>query len=239
MSRTERLHRLLQVIVESYIQTAKPVGSKTLVQDHGFEYSPATIRNDMALLEQEGYIIQPHTSAGRIPTEKGYQFYIHHFLQQKQLKAAQRKQLDAAAQKRAAYHNALRAVAKAVADATQETVLVSIGDQDYYYTGLSHLMRKPEFTAEQEVMAEIGEVLDGIEDNMQPILEAATDEVQVLVGQDNPLNQSCSVVLTEYRNGGKRSVMGIFGPMRMDYSTNIAILNYMEELMDQLHDRQE
>ena len=67
---------VLRAIVEDYVATEEPVGSKALVERHGLGVSPATVRNDMAALEDEGYIHQPHTSAGRVPTDKGYRAFV-------------------------------------------------------------------------------------------------------------------------------------------------------------------
>jgi len=72
----ERKLAVLRAIVEDYVSTTEPVGSKSLVDRHGLDVSPATIRNDMAVLEEQGFIVQPHTSAGRIPTDKGYRLFV-------------------------------------------------------------------------------------------------------------------------------------------------------------------
>lgn len=80
-----RKQKILAAVVESYIETGEPIGSKALHEQTGFEVSPATIRNEMADLTNKGYLIQPHTSAGRIPTEKGYRFYVDHLLEVKPL----------------------------------------------------------------------------------------------------------------------------------------------------------
>ena len=77
MSEDRRL-RVLRAIVQDYVQTSEPVGSKALVERHSLGVSPATIRNDMAALEDEGFIAQPHTSAGRVPTDQGYRYYVDH-----------------------------------------------------------------------------------------------------------------------------------------------------------------
>lgn len=77
---TQRMIDILKVIIDEFVATAEPVGSKTLVEKYGLDYSSATIRNDMANLEAMGYLEKPHTSAGRIPSSKGYQFYCEHLL---------------------------------------------------------------------------------------------------------------------------------------------------------------
>jgi heat-inducible transcriptional repressor len=76
MTLDDRKASILRAVVEEYIHTAQPVGSQHVAQAPGVQVSSATVRNDMALLEQEGYLVQPHTSAGRVPTEKGYRFFV-------------------------------------------------------------------------------------------------------------------------------------------------------------------
>lgn len=87
----ERRLAVLRAIVEDYVSTREPVGSKVLVERHSLGVSPATIRNDMAVLEEEGYIAQPHTSAGRIPTDKGYRAFVDRLATVKPLSAAERR----------------------------------------------------------------------------------------------------------------------------------------------------
>ena len=90
MSEDRRL-AVLRAIVEDYVQTREPVGSKALVERHALGVSPATIRNDMAALEEEGLIAQPHTSAGRIPTDKGYRLFVDRLSNVKPLSAPEKK----------------------------------------------------------------------------------------------------------------------------------------------------
>ncbi|HET7350029.1 MAG TPA: heat-inducible transcriptional repressor HrcA [Marmoricola sp.] len=87
----ERRLAVLRAIVEDYVSTREPVGSKALVERHRLGVSPATVRNDMAVLEEEGLIAQPHTSAGRIPTDKGYRFFVDRLTQIKPMSAAERR----------------------------------------------------------------------------------------------------------------------------------------------------
>jgi heat-inducible transcriptional repressor len=91
----ERKLAVLRAIVEDYVSTTEPVGSKSLVDRHGLDVSPATIRNDMAVLEDLGFIAQPHTSAGRIPTEKGYRLFVDRLSSVKPLSAAERRAIEA------------------------------------------------------------------------------------------------------------------------------------------------
>ena len=90
----ERKLAVLRAIVEDYVSTTEPVGSKSLVNRHNLDVSPATIRNDMAVLEEQGFIVQPHTSAGRIPTDKGYRLFVDRLSGVKPLSAAERRAIE-------------------------------------------------------------------------------------------------------------------------------------------------
>ena len=85
MNLDERKKKILSSVVEDYIVSAEPVGSKTIMEKYNLEYSSATIRNDMKLLEEAGYLEQPHVSAGRIPSTKGYRYYVDNLMKEKKL----------------------------------------------------------------------------------------------------------------------------------------------------------
>ncbi len=87
----DRRLEVLRAIVEDYVRTQEPVGSRALVERHDLGVSPATIRNDMAALEEEGLITQPHTSAGRVPTDKGYRLFVDRLSSVKPLSSAERR----------------------------------------------------------------------------------------------------------------------------------------------------
>src|SRR3990170_2582313 len=82
---TERRQRLLRFIIDEYVNTAQPVGSGAIVQKYHLPVSSATVRNEMACMEEEGYIVQPHTSAGRIPTDQGYRYYVEALMREEDL----------------------------------------------------------------------------------------------------------------------------------------------------------
>src|ERR1051325_832705 len=90
----ERKLAVLRAIVEDYVQTKEPVGSRTIADRHALGVSPATIRNDMAALEDEGYIAQPHTSAGRVPTDKGYRLFVDRLSTVKPLSTAEKRAIQ-------------------------------------------------------------------------------------------------------------------------------------------------
>ncbi|GAA1796243.1 heat-inducible transcriptional repressor HrcA [Luedemannella flava] len=94
MSLDDRKLEVLRAIVEDYVSTQEPVGSRALVERHNLRVSPATVRNDMAVLEEEGYLRQPHTSAGRVPTDKGYRLFVDKLSRIKPLTPAERRAIE-------------------------------------------------------------------------------------------------------------------------------------------------
>ena len=90
----DRKLAVLRAIVEDYVSTNEPVGSKSLVDRHNLDVSPATIRNDMAVLEEQGFIVQPHTSAGRVPTDKGYRLFVDRLSEVKPFSSAERRAIE-------------------------------------------------------------------------------------------------------------------------------------------------
>ena len=247
MDKNQRQNALLRAIIHEYIKTAHPVSSKILVEKCGFPCSSATIRNDMAELEEAGLIAQPHTSAGRIPTEIGYQYYIRHFLHPADLTETNKETLkDAFRTHVPDERQRTKRVAKTLANITQEAVVVSFANGDVVYTGMSYMFRQPEFTEANSMLAvseafdRLDEVMHSIHEHLeQNVHEEVADDIQVLMGKDNPFSQNCSLIVSEYEfDNTEKGTLGILGPMRMDYDMNIAILEYMESLLTQYEKEQ-
>ena len=123
MELDERKYKILDSIILRYLKTGEPVGSRIISKDSDLNLSSATIRNEMADLEDLGYIMQPHTSAGRIPTDKGYRLYVDHMMEDKVSEVNDLKEL--LIQKVDRMDNLLRQIAKLLADKTNYTSLVS------------------------------------------------------------------------------------------------------------------
>ena len=91
---SERESLILQAVVQGYITTADPVGSRTIVKRFGLDLSPATVRNVMADLEEDGYLQQLHTSSGRVPTDQGYRYYVNHLMRVQELTLTERARIE-------------------------------------------------------------------------------------------------------------------------------------------------
>lgn len=116
---------VLRAVVEDYIRSQEPVGSTTLARDHDLGVSSATIRNDMAALEDEGYLIQPHTSAGRVPTEKGYRYFVDRLATVVPLSEAQRRGINSFLSGSASLEDTLQRAARLLAQITGQVAVVA------------------------------------------------------------------------------------------------------------------
>jgi transcriptional regulator of heat shock response len=225
---------VFRIVVREYLRSAEPVGSAHIVSRYRLGVSPATIRNDMAELEERGLLEQPHTSAGRIPTEAGYRYYVDEIVHSEQsLGETRRSELETAvAEFERDMETAARKFAKTVAHITGETAVIRVGTQSYL-TGFANLMGKPEFR-EGDLVRSAMRAVDELDALVGDLERRAEGEVAVLIGEQNPFGRALSSVVTvcAVPDVGE-AVIGILGPRRMDYETNVALLRYVREQLDE------
>jgi len=218
-----RQEKLLASIVEQYAEVASPVGSSLLAK--AFDVSPATIRSEMATLERLGFIKQPHTSAGRVPTDKGYRHYVNTLQdsdQQTPNKSAQRA-LSARVENAGLPKQTIRNAVDTLVELTSNLGLATIGDQ-LYMSGLSNLFGQPEFIQPGQVQ-EVARLLD----NLQPWLKetAPNQPLNVYIGRENPIGGSagCSLIISRFRSPySDNSYVGVLGPTRQSYRGVIGLV---------------
>ena len=140
---TQRQVEILKALIEEYIATAEPVGSETLEKKYSLSASPATIRNEMAELEREGYIAQPHTSAGRIPTEKGYKFYLENYVAEGRIGDREKKEIRKVLNQDPV-ELSVKAAARKLAEFSNNAVIAAFSENNIYYSGLAHLLSQPQ-----------------------------------------------------------------------------------------------
>lgn len=213
---TERQKNLLLAIVEQYAEVASPVGSSLLAKL--FNVSSATIRAEMAELERNGYIGQPHTSAGRVPTDKGYRFYVNHLAEQQETPDENRaeKALATRVHDGGLPERTIRNAVDTLVNLTGNLGLATIGNQ-LYMSGLSNLFGQPEFMHPGQVQ-EVAQLLD----NLEPWLREAApnDPLSVYIGRENPIGRAagCTLIISRFRSPySDRSYIGVLGPTRQSY----------------------
>jgi len=230
---TERQKIILNLIIREYINTAEPVSSKYLASKGKLKYSSATLRNEMAELERSGYIFQPHTSAGRIPTEKGFNFYIDNFIKDKDLSIKGQQIIkNAVAVAKKEQLNVIKTLARSLAELSGVAVIIGFDTNDFYYTGLSNLFSQPEFR-DYDLVCNMSAVIDKLDEAMVDIFESV-DNLEILLGKKNPFAPDCGSVLAKYSTGEEEVMLGILGPMRMDYQNNYSLLKYTRELINKV-----
>lgn len=232
MAIAERTSTILLAILREHIKTAKPVGSEALVEHYELDLSPASVRNAMMDLEEDGYLRQPYTSAGRVPTVKAYRYFLDHMDHHREVPEYARQALLRAAEQTRVAEERLKAVARALAELCSNTVIIGFDRHDIYYTGLSHLFHQPEFAQLQRLLR-LSEVVDRFDEVVSSLYDELTDDSRVLLGRENPFGELTGAVMTRYTNEGhrQRTLVGILGPLRMPYDENVALLEYAKTVL--------
>jgi heat-inducible transcriptional repressor len=233
---TERQKQILNSIIEQYAEVASPVGSSLLAKVFGV--SSATIRAEMAELERMGYIMQPHTSAGRVPTDKGYRFYVNNLAEQSEDvsgKRPARAEYVLTARMRASGLPArtIKSAVDTLVELTHNLGLATIGDQ-LYMSGLGNLFGQPEFTTTGQAQ-QVARLLD----NLEPWLrEAAPNEpLSVFIGRENPIGRSagCSLIISRFRSPfSDHSYIGVLGPTRQSYREVMTLVSHTGKALEEV-----
>lgn len=236
MEMTERQKEILCQIIEEYAETASPVGSVTLAKLFGV--SSATIRAEMARLEALGMIAQPHTSAGRVPTDAGYRFYVNNL--ENNVDEAERPGFDRGAHalevrvsSQSQADMAIRRAVDVLVELTGNLGLATI-DGQLYLSGMSRLFTQPEFGDTRRVQS-VAKLLD----NLEPWLrEAAPGEaLNIFIGQENPIgrNSEVSLIISKFRSPfSDRSYIGVLGPTRQNYSRVMALVRHAGNMLEEI-----
>lgn len=248
MNLTKRQEGILFAIIEEYAELAAPVGSVTLAKL--FDVSSATIRSEMVHLEMMGYIAQPHTSAGRVPTDAGYRYYVNAISERPEAiediaklgtglnheKSPDRSnrvlEVRVNSQTRADF--AIRGAVDSLVELTGNLGLATIGDQ-LYISGISRLFTQPEFLDTQRVQ-DVAKLLD----NLEPWLREASpgQPLNIFIGQENPIGKTSqvSLIISRFRSPySDKSYIGVLGPTRQNYIRVMSLVrsagNILEEAL--------
>ena len=231
MEISPRQKDILCEIIEEYAETASPVGSVMMAKL--FQISPATVRAEMAKLEALGLIAQPHTSAGRVPTDAGYRYYVNHLADNEDQYGRAAHAIEKRITSQSQADAAIRGAVDLLVELTGNLGLATIGGQ-LYLSGISRLFTQPEFMDTRRVRA-VARLLD----NLEPWLRetAPGEALNIFIGHENPIggNSEVSLIISKFRSPfSDRSYVGVLGPTRQNYSRVMTLVGQSGKLLESI-----
>lgn len=229
---SSRQFNILKSVINAYIKTAKPVSSKSLAKKYNFDISPATVRNEFQILENKGYIYQPHTSAGRIPTDLGFKIFAaspSHKLDRKIFKITKKLLNDFMPRR----HSELffPELVEAVSDLSDSFAAICFKNRFYKY-GVSELFRNL-LLSETDDFIEIAEDIENLENNFYSWTQNIDiSGPMIFIGKESPITSSgnLSIIMNKISDNNQNVFSFIIGPKRMKYDRNLAIIESINEL---------
>ncbi len=228
----------MAAIVKEYSTSGKPVGSAELSNQYNFDVSSATIRNEMQALEKAKLIYQPHTSAGRVPTDEGFRYFVNKLMKHWELTQAEQRRLSDELRKlQLQYFELGQSLTKLLARQAQGAAFAllpaatagRLGDASS--TGLSNVIDE---NVTNEEIKEVARFLEQLSEHGQKLMKSDTQEVKTYIGKEAPvpLAADFSLVVTKVDlPSGEHGLVGIVGPKRMRYAKNISLLEYVKKLL--------
>lgn len=225
---TPRKEAILKFIIEAYIRDAEPIGSKLLSEHAELEVSGATLRNEMRELEEAGLLTHPHTSSGRIPTEKGYRYYIERLMKPEVIAKRTAEKIEHSLGEYRDRERKLKMFARIVSELCGSAVVISFEKDSLYYTGISQFFAQPEFH-DYEFTVTMSGFFDEFEELIPELYDGYTGtDPHVFIGSESPFGELSGVV------GGRlkgEEFFAILGPLRMKYNRAISLITYARDLL--------
>ncbi|MDE2312320.1 MAG: hypothetical protein KGJ93_04530 [Patescibacteria group bacterium] len=231
---TPRQAKILAAIVKENCDSCEPVASQDLAGKYNFDVSPATIRNEMQVLEKNGYITQPHTSAGRVPTDKGFRFFVNQLMDRVQLTLKEQDVLKREMMKLQIAHAEMgRRIAKLLSEHSQ-TASFALFPEEMSTTGLSNILDNPALPAEDA--KEIAQFFDNIDQYAEKMMQdyASSSKPETFIGKELSLSKKSdySMIISGLKlPSGKKGVIGLIGPKSMRYEKNLSLMEYIAKLL--------
>ena len=234
---TERQIQILKGIIEEFIAGAEPVGSEVLAEKYQFPFSPATVRNEMAVLHREGFIEKPHSSAGRNPSELGLRYYLTSLMKENQIPVLQEVAIKQRLfQYRQTYDRMLREAALSLSEGSGYIGIVTTHEVTVYHAGTKNILDHPEFF-DINVTREALNILDNY-DSLQDFFSRAADPkaVTVLIGKEFglPNLEKIGLVFSHYGGDKKGGVVAVMGPARLNYPVVVPQVRHLSQLLTEL-----
>jgi transcriptional regulator of heat shock response len=228
-----RQAKILAAIVKENCETGQPVASGDLVEKYNFNISSPTIRNEMQALEKTGYISQPHTSAGRVPTDKGFRYFVNQLMDRVKLTVKEQDNLKRELVKLQMVHIEMsRRLAKLLSEHSNQASF-AIFPEEVSTIGLSNILDNPALPAEDA--KEIAQFFDNIDEHAEKMMaDYGGKKPQTFIGKEIQLSKKSdySMIVSGLQlPSGKKGVIGLVGPKSMKYEKNLTLMEYIAKLL--------
>lgn len=217
----ERQHEILRIVVQQYIDEGEPISSAFLAGCYPqWNLSPATVRNELLVLTQSGFLEQPHTSAGRVPTAKGYRFFVDHFLPERPIQEGQRRIIE--------QFESIARLTEFLAQESHSLVLSCYDPGEVYEAGLTSLLEEPEFD-DHEFLVDFIKQAERLRAEFSELTRHANSHPHLYIGDEGKNivpDDRFSFLLTPLKDKG---FVLFFSSTRMNYAKSLALANFLSQ----------
>jgi len=234
-----RKNEVLAAALDAYIKSATPVSSEMLVRDFGINLSPATVRNCLAELEDMGYLTHPHTSAGRVPTQAGYRYYVNNLMREIKLIEKEKNRIETDYHRNIGELEAiLEETSGLISEITHYAGIVSFSDWQHrmFYKGTSFILEQPEFRDLVKIRHLLA-ILEEKELLLEIINRDLKEKIAIYIGTEIPCSDiaNCSLIVSSYKIKDRPSGrLAVLGPTRMQYGKVVSTLEYLSEQLSRI-----
>jgi len=236
---TARQVQILRALIEEFISTAQPVGSETIDKKFAIGVSPATIRNEMVYLTNQGYLTKTHSSAGRVPTPVAMKLYVNELMKEKDLSVADEVSAkEKIWNSRNKTNEMFNQITKVLADKSSALAITLIEDDQLYHSGYANLLQMPEFY-DIKVMRHVLQLIEE-EAMLEEIFNSGTSEnlIQVIYGPElgNKDLDPIGIIHMTFEVNDQIAHVGVLGSSRFDYPYIIPMMKYVRTLIKEICD---
>ena len=230
---TKRQEKILNTVIKEYIKTGEPVSSQLLEKKHDFGIKPAMIRIEMQKLTDKGYLFQPHTSAGRVPTDKSYRFFVDNLLNKEPSLNERMSKIEEIFREEEDIFRLANRLTKFLAEETSSLAISNLPERDIVFKeGWEELLKEAEFF-ERDFFADFAKSIERFEESFKDL--EVNSGVKVYIGKETkvPKAKNLSVISSKCKLPNKeKATLTLVGPKRMDYNRNLNLVQSLNKYLE-------